>query len=273
MKVEDKMFVVTHKKPECMIQEDGYEYVSVGGKKSGIKASDDCGDNISYKNPNYCELTALYWIWKNQKLNNVGLCHYRRFFSIKDGNEYRLASIQELNKKLEECDIVVPKGFKFYTDYFTYYEINQKTDALKKCCDFLAKIDPSYKPYIRQLKSCHIYHCYNMMYTSKDVLNRYCEWLFGLLFEFEKRIDISSWSIQQKRVFGYLSECLFNLWVKHEKLIISECDVVMTESFPCGRDSTATEFYNLGMLSSIKLKLLAYAWPLLRGKKVKHCLQ
>ena len=43
-----------------------YLPVQVGAEKKESLgyARDNEGENISKKNPNYCELTGLYWAWK-----------------------------------------------------------------------------------------------------------------------------------------------------------------------------------------------------------------
>ena len=47
---------------------------------------DNEGDNISFKNKSYCELTTQYWAWKNQTADYYGFCHYRRYFSFSKVN-------------------------------------------------------------------------------------------------------------------------------------------------------------------------------------------
>ena len=79
-----KIMVAAHK-PYWMPQDDVYMPIHVGceGKESIGFTGDNTGDNISTKNPHYCELTALYWAWKNLQADYTGLVHYRRYFTNK----------------------------------------------------------------------------------------------------------------------------------------------------------------------------------------------
>lgn len=43
---------------------------------------DNVNDNISYKNPFYCEFTGIYWLWKNVDSKYKGIMHHRRFLSV-----------------------------------------------------------------------------------------------------------------------------------------------------------------------------------------------
>ena len=78
-----KIIVATHKEYN-MPSDDIYLPVQVGaeGKKDLGYQKDNIGNNISKKNPFFCELTGLYWAWKNLKADYIGLAHYRRHFSL-----------------------------------------------------------------------------------------------------------------------------------------------------------------------------------------------
>ncbi|MBQ3973839.1 MAG: DUF4422 domain-containing protein, partial [Lachnospiraceae bacterium] len=73
-----KIIVASHKS-YWMPEDPVYLPVQVGaaGKEDLGYVRDDSGDNISGKNVNYCELTGLYWAWKNLEADYIGLAHYR----------------------------------------------------------------------------------------------------------------------------------------------------------------------------------------------------
>lgn len=84
-----KILVAVHK--ESMLpQNDIFLPIQVGRKNATIKLDmqgDDEGDNISDKNPQFCELTAIYWAWKNlHESDYVGLFHYRRYLTVSKVN-------------------------------------------------------------------------------------------------------------------------------------------------------------------------------------------
>lgn len=77
-----KVIVATHKQYR-MPSDNCYMPLHVGkqGKVDLGYLGDDSGDSISEKNGHYCELTGLYWAWKNLKSDYIGLVHYRRYLA------------------------------------------------------------------------------------------------------------------------------------------------------------------------------------------------
>ena len=86
-----KILVACHK-PSELPQNELFLPIQVGAALATRTlpiAQDNTGDNISDKNPTYCELTAQYWAWKNLQADYYGLCHYRRFLCFKPGSAQR----------------------------------------------------------------------------------------------------------------------------------------------------------------------------------------
>lgn len=93
MKKNIKIIVATHKKYKMPVDEIYLPmHVGADGKESLGYIKDNSGDNISYKNPYFCELTGLYWAWKNINADYIGLVHYRRHFIMKKN--------QKINSKI-----------------------------------------------------------------------------------------------------------------------------------------------------------------------------
>ena len=256
------MFVITHKSIEDPIGYKDFNYLSVGSNDTNATYSDKQGNNISEKNPYFCELTGLYWIWKNVTAEEVGLCHYRRFFCKKENNLYDLLTVDELSDLLQDGDIIMAKPINFYMDYFTFYEKGKRNNALRKCCEYIVEKDPNYKRAITNLLKKKTNRCYNMFYCKKGLIDEYCDWLFGVLFEYENMIDISGWSKEQQRVYGFIAEFLFNVWVEYHHLKVIQVDVAQSEIFPASLETNACKI-QASSIKRIGYRILPSVWPIL----------
>ena len=67
------------------------------------------------------------------------------------------------------------------------------------------------------------------MFCRAKIFDEYCEWLFGILFELEKNIDISNLNDYQKRLFGFLSERLLNIWILQKGYTYKNINIINTE--------------------------------------------
>ncbi len=217
MKIE--ILVAAHKKFP-MPDKKGYLPVLVGAVKnykSGIEYQrDDEGENISAKNPNYNELTAVYWAWKNLKdVDAIGLVHYRRFFF--DSKPYSLenvTSIKKVNQLLQKYDVILPKKRNYYieTNYSHYIHAHHK-EPLDRTREVIAKEYPQYLSSFDKVMRKREAHMFNMFVMRKDAFNSYCCFMFSILSRVENQIDISEYSVQEARVFGYISELLMDVWL------------------------------------------------------------
>ena len=86
-----KIYISTHK-PCDYVKNELFTLVQAGAALPGTTAipdavQDNTGDNISDKNPRFCELTTQYWAWKNQDADYYGFFHYRRYLSFAENNK------------------------------------------------------------------------------------------------------------------------------------------------------------------------------------------
>lgn len=231
------IYIITHKYLDKIVTKQGYKYLYVGAHKQTEKDKaylfDDMGENISTKNSNYCELTGLYWIWKNSNEKYKGIAHYRRFFTKNSfsSKENYFYSERELNKILNKYDIVV--GEKLYVPMKNVYEDYAKYHFERDIIQLKSVIENNYSDYLDafELVFSRNYYCpANMLYCSAELFNRYCEWLFSVLEELEKKVDISKYNTEQARIYGFIGERLLNVWIEKNHLSKKEVRIIQTDS-------------------------------------------
>lgn len=190
---------------------------------------DNEGDNISKKNPFYSELTGFYWMWKNDVTSDVkGLCHYRRFFLNEKGTILEAAEVQNI---LSRFDMIV-SGRAVYEQGTIYENYGEKhyTKDLDLTGEVIKEKYPDYCDSFKQVMEGKETYFANMFIASKDRADAYAKWLFDILFEVEKRLDMTGYDDYNRRVFGFISERLLTVWIRKNRLRVYECPVGLTES-------------------------------------------
>ena len=227
----NKLLMITAIHKEYWLPDDKmYLPVQVGNGESLGIIRDNAGDNIAEKNANYCELTAMYWAYKNLKMYDyIGFDHYRRHFA----NGYigtkksRVAGFKDIEKYLREDVVLLPKArnYRIETNYSQYSHAHNEVDLIKTR-EVIGDLYPEYVKAFDSYMTQTIGHRFNMMIMSKAIFLDYSKWLFDILFEIEKRLDISTYSDYDKRVFGFISERLLDVYLSQNKISYIELPYV-----------------------------------------------
>lgn len=241
MESKIKIFVLTHKKFDENLDESIYTPLLNGSALHDDDFGylrDDSSDNISKLNPYYAEMTGEYWAWKNAKCDIIGFCHYRRYFA--KGISLKKLEKTDIEKILLNYDIIIPNkvnmGMTHIEDIektYKYNNIGPKIEEYHKLRDVIESDYPEYLSSFDELLGEKSGYGYNMFICRKDLADDYFEWLFDILDKVNNRIDYSEYDEDKKRILGYLSERLLNVYIKNNDLKIKEKPILFTDTkFP-----------------------------------------
>lgn len=216
------IYVVTHKVIDDKLPNNyNYILVNANSKDNPYKYGDNTLNNISYKNPNYCELTAGYWIWKNDKESDiVGLAHYRRLLTTNKFSNNVKSYVNEKNieKDLKKYDFIATKMHKEKTKIKEHIlKGNVRIQDLEKLEESIKEVYPDYIDTFNKVMNSKKSYLLNVMICKKSYFDNYYEWLFNIFDNLEKKVDMTGYNIQEQRLYGYLSERLFTVYVLKNK--------------------------------------------------------
>lgn len=261
-----KILIACHK-PSELPKNDLFLPVRVGAALHdddlGLQRDDDGRDNISKKNLGYCELTAIYWAWKNLEADYYGLFHYRRFYSFADKRfpvsddghmmirakalsqgvfaKYGLLDEERMRKIIESNDLIihesrpvrgiptpmaVPGGS--VREHYKYHDgtIVRNSD-IELMMEIIRTKYPDIYPYIDKYLDGDKFLGYNMFIMKYKYFMGMCSFTFGVLSEVEKRIDdsLSGRSLNANRIYGYLAEILTSAYIYYLRQTVDDLKV------------------------------------------------
>lgn len=241
-----KIIVCCHKQ-DIYASQEPYLPIQVGRVLAHTTldmVGDDTGDNISSRNGSYCELTGMYWAWKNLKdVDVIGLCHYRRYFdfhgqtpswaphsvrSVADFSHVNLDVPDDILRQVGSGAVLTPRYTNCQLNMMADYSCSHNSDDFKVLQHIVCQNQPEdiKKAFYQVMYCSNNRPSYNMFIMKWPDFDEYCRWLFPLLQEVSDNIDITHYTPLQQRIYGYMSERLLLVWLTAKKKTIIRKPVI-----------------------------------------------
>lgn len=216
-----KILVACHK-PAKVYQDDVYTPIQVGKALHPDLdlgyITDDTGDNISEENPYYCELTAIYWGWKNLNCEYIGLQHYRRYFNF-------IFNENNIDNVFKDCDVVLATPLWSGESVFKNWMAGLIPEDVYVAFKLLEAMYPDdYEKGKAFFSNPFFYPC-NMFVCKKSLLDEFAKWEFPYLKKLKEVLKLSGYS-REKRILGYIGEGLLPLYFLNRGYRIKTMDIV-----------------------------------------------
>ncbi len=192
--------------PDLFLYEKPIQAGAALTKKFVADVKDNIGVNISVKNRMYCEMSAVYWIWKNKSHDWIGIEHYRRHLLVKP--EMLTADV----------DVIMPLPYICYPNEMAQF-LRFTTENVKEALfSALEKLYPGEFETYKKILYGKYQYTYNLMVARKPVFDDYCQWFFEITEFMEENYTSEVPELVETRAFSYVAEVLTNLYfMYHQK--------------------------------------------------------
>ena len=162
---------------------------------------DNTGDHISEKNRYFCELTAGYWIYKNDHQHDyVGLYHYSRGFDLEEKEIFYF-----LNSGVQ---VILSEPLVCFSKRKNFWDTEVQ---IRKA---IRHIYPEYIETYDRYRKEGLFIPSNMIIAKKEIFDQYYQWLFDIFDEYEKYLKKLGLQVAV-RGMGYLAEELTGVYFLH----------------------------------------------------------
>ena len=128
---------------------------------------------------------------------------------------------------LQQYDVITTKELQLNFSYYDGFASHHKILYLDETARVIQEIYPDYAADFQQLVQQKHTYFGNMLIAKKEVYDAYMEWLFSILFEVERRVKVEEEDSYHRRIFGFISEFLQYVWIRHNRLRVYACMVGM----------------------------------------------
>ncbi|MEY8482203.1 DUF4422 domain-containing protein [Lachnospiraceae bacterium 48-21] len=195
--------------------------IQVGKSLTDIRIAEICdnvGENISLKNSDYSEGTALYWMWKNTSGQDyVGLFHYRRHIAL--GAD----SLKKLTKydALLTVPSFISKNLKEF--FCSNFILENDWNTMMR---YIKEYDEAYYGTALKYEKEHCYFPCNIFIIRREYFDELCAFIFGVLEKVDSYYENLK-MIRMDRYLGYLVENLLSIYMMHnaERLKVAYTDM------------------------------------------------
>ncbi|MBR5765764.1 MAG: DUF4422 domain-containing protein [Lachnospiraceae bacterium] len=175
-------------------------------------------DNISDRNAQFSEMTALYWIWKHSEFDFAGLEHWRRRFLLP--NDW-IDIIEQ-----DGIDVILPVPLCVMPSLEENYKGRHIPGVWDEAMRIIGELHTDeHVSAVDYFKENRLYSPCNMLIARREVLDDYCSWVFPILLELNDRMGTFD-DKYQNRYPGFVSERLLTYFfdVNSDKYNVAYAD-------------------------------------------------